>query len=168
MAASFVTPGLRIPFIPLLIFRELLRLGLRPLALGLRIVVNLSFGQLLLGTTAKLIAALIIGASYVSAAAALVVGLCLVIFELAVAVLQAYIFFALVSLYWQEEDPACSYSICVHGPSKSGVLPRFEYRRFRRDFLPFGPGGGGPPAVSPSICVNYFRDFCLGGVCVAG
>nr|YP_009059871.1 ATP synthase F0 subunit 6 [Laeops lanceolata]YP_010485779.1 ATP synthase F0 subunit 6 [Laeops kitaharae]UVW81925.1 ATP synthase F0 subunit 6 [Laeops kitaharae]BAP58956.1 ATPase subunit 6 [Laeops lanceolata] len=93
--------GTPTPLIPVLIIIETISLFIRPLALGVRLTANLTAGHLLMQ--------LIATATYVllplmPAVALLTVGLLylLTLLEVAVAMIQAYVFVLLLSLYLQE------------------------------------------------------------------
>nr|YP_097276.1 ATP synthase F0 subunit 6 [Bolitoglossa n. sp. RLM-2004]AAU20726.1 ATP synthase F0 subunit 6 [Bolitoglossa n. sp. RLM-2004] len=87
--------------IPALITIETISLLIRPLALGVRLTANLTAGHLLMHLIS---AATLIILSILPAAAALtmLVLLLLTILEIAVAMIQAYVFVLLLSLYLQE------------------------------------------------------------------
>ena len=92
------TPG---PLIPVLIIIETLSLFIRPLALGVRLTANLTAGHLLIQliATAVFVLAPIMPTVALSTAIVLVL---LTILEVAVAMIQAYVFVLLLSLYLQE------------------------------------------------------------------
>nr|QOJ45143.1 ATP synthase F0 subunit 6 [Allobates talamancae] len=85
---------------PLLIIIETLSLFIRPLALGVRLTANLTAGHLLIQLTSSSIMALI-SLPLLSALIYILLVL-LTILELAVAVIQAYVFVLLLSLYLAE------------------------------------------------------------------
>nr|WNH20040.1 ATP synthase F0 subunit 6 [Gomphosus varius] len=92
------TPG---PLIPVLIIIETISLFIRPVALGVRLTANLTAGHLLIQ--------LIATAAFVMASAAPTVSILigavlflLTLLEVAVAMIQAYVFVLLLSLYLQE------------------------------------------------------------------
>lgn len=87
--------------IPALIVIETISLFIRPLALGVRLTANLTAGHLLIQliSSATLIILSILPAA---AALTLTVLLLLTILETAVAIIQAYVFVLLLSLYLQE------------------------------------------------------------------
>nr|WBU94827.1 ATP synthase F0 subunit 6 [Anguis colchica] len=92
------TPAL---LIPILIIIETISLFIRPLALGVRLTANLTAGHLLI----QLISTAIVTIMPILPTTALVIFiilLLLTILELAVAVIQAYVFVLLLSLYLQE------------------------------------------------------------------
>nr|ASO95921.1 ATP synthase F0 subunit 6 [Scarus psittacus]ASO95923.1 ATP synthase F0 subunit 6 [Scarus psittacus]ASO95925.1 ATP synthase F0 subunit 6 [Scarus psittacus]ASO95927.1 ATP synthase F0 subunit 6 [Scarus psittacus]WNH20274.1 ATP synthase F0 subunit 6 [Scarus psittacus] len=92
------TPG---PLIPVLIIIETLSLFIRPLALGVRLTANLTAGHLLIQliATAVFVLAPIMPTVALSTAIVLVL---LTMLEVAVAMIQAYVFVLLLSLYLQE------------------------------------------------------------------
>nr|AEY77625.1 ATPase6 [Barisia imbricata imbricata] len=93
--------GTPTPLIPILIIIETISLFIRPLALGVRLTANLTAGHLLI----QLISMAIITITPTLPTTALVtfmVLLLLTLLELAVAMIQAYVFILLLSLYLQE------------------------------------------------------------------
>nr|YP_009320168.1 ATP synthase F0 subunit 6 [Wuhanlinigobius polylepis]AHF96258.1 ATP synthase F0 subunit 6 [Wuhanlinigobius polylepis]AVA09094.1 ATP synthase F0 subunit 6 [Wuhanlinigobius polylepis] len=92
------TPG---PLIPVLIIIETISLFIRPLALGVRLTANLTAGHLLMqliATAAYVLLSLMPTVAIITS----VVLLLLTILEVAVAMIQAYVFVLLMSLYLQE------------------------------------------------------------------
>nr|BAJ54576.1 ATPase subunits 6 [Pollimyrus adspersus] len=99
--AHFLPVGTPGPLIPILIIIETISLFIRPIALGVRLTANLTAGHLLI----QLISTAAFHMFFVMpAVSALTVVLLLLlsVLELAVAVIQAYVFVLLVSLYLQE------------------------------------------------------------------
>nr|NP_937926.1 ATP synthase F0 subunit 6 [Hiodon alosoides]BAC24002.1 ATPase subunits 6 [Hiodon alosoides] len=92
------TPG---PLIPVLIIIETISLFIRPIALGVRLTANLTAGHLLIQLISTAAFNLFFMMPAVSALT-MVLLLLLSVLELAVAVIQAYVFVLLVSLYLQE------------------------------------------------------------------
>nr|ABA11931.1 ATPase subunit 6 [Scarus rubroviolaceus] len=92
------TPG---PLIPVLIVIETLSLFIRPLALGVRLTANLTAGHLLIQLIATAVFVLAPLMPTVAILTAIVLVL-LTILEIAVAMIQAYVFVLLLSLYLQE------------------------------------------------------------------
>nr|YP_010148387.1 ATP synthase F0 subunit 6 [Thayeria boehlkei]QQV68811.1 ATP synthase F0 subunit 6 [Thayeria boehlkei] len=92
------TPTLLIP--PLIII-ETISLFIRPLALGVRLTANLTAGHLLIQLIATAISVLLSTMTMV-AVLTMVILFLLTILEVAVAMIQAYVYVLLVSLYLQE------------------------------------------------------------------
>nr|YP_010463141.1 ATP synthase F0 subunit 6 [Chaetodon modestus]UUJ37648.1 ATP synthase F0 subunit 6 [Chaetodon modestus] len=92
------TPG---PLVPVLIIIETASLFIRPLALGVRLTANLTAGHLLIqliSTAAFVLLPLMTGV----AAITMILLFLLSLLEIAVAMIQAYVFVLLLSLYLQE------------------------------------------------------------------
>nr|YP_003457023.1 ATP synthase F0 subunit 6 [Haplophryne mollis]BAI77344.1 ATPase subunit 6 [Haplophryne mollis] len=89
------------PLIPILILVETMSWLLRPLALGIRITANLTAGHLLIHLLSQGAVALIFALPTVAGLVTTVLAL-LMILEAAVALIQAYVFVLLLSLYLQE------------------------------------------------------------------
>nr|AEY77617.1 ATPase6 [Barisia imbricata imbricata] len=87
--------------IPILIIIETISLFIRPLALGVRLTANLTAGHLLIQLISMAIIT-IIPILPTTALVTFVVLLLLTLLELAVAMIQAYVFTLLLSLYLQE------------------------------------------------------------------
>nr|ASO95949.1 ATP synthase F0 subunit 6 [Leptoscarus vaigiensis] len=92
------TPG---ALIPILIIIETLSLFIRPLALGVRLTANLTAGHLLIQLIATAVFTLGPLMPTVALLTAILLGL-LTLLEVAVAMIQAYVFVLLLSLYLQE------------------------------------------------------------------
>nr|QHZ87567.1 ATP synthase F0 subunit 6 [Sander vitreus] len=92
------TPG---PLIPVLIFIETISLFIRPLALGVRLTANLTAGHLLIQLIATAAFVLLPLMPAVAVLTSVVLVL-LTLLEVAVAMIQAYVFVLLLSLYLQE------------------------------------------------------------------
>nr|YP_010133091.1 ATP synthase F0 subunit 6 [Percina peltata]QWE36622.1 ATP synthase F0 subunit 6 [Percina peltata]QWE36700.1 ATP synthase F0 subunit 6 [Percina peltata]QWE37284.1 ATP synthase F0 subunit 6 [Percina peltata] len=92
------TPG---PLIPVLIVIETISLFIRPLALGVRLTANLTAGHLLIQliATAAFVLLPLMPAVAILTSAVLVL---LTLLEVAVAMIQAYVFVLLLTLYLQE------------------------------------------------------------------
>nr|ACH82089.1 ATPase subunit 6 [Coccothraustes coccothraustes] len=93
--------GTPTPLIPALILIETTSLLIRPLALGVRLTANLTAGHLLIQLISTATTALFSTMPMVSLLT-LMVLLLLTILEVAVAMIQAYVFVLLLSLYLQE------------------------------------------------------------------
>nr|AAU07746.1 ATP synthase subunit 6 [Hypsipetes parvirostris parvirostris] len=93
--------GTPTPLIPALILIETTSLLIRPLALGVRLTANLTAGHLLIQLISTATVALSSTMPLVSMLTLLVLFL-LTILEVAVAMIQAYVFVLLLSLYLQE------------------------------------------------------------------
>lgn len=87
--------------IPVLIIIETISLFIRPLALGVRLTANLTAGHLLIGliSTAAIVLLPLIPAVAILTSTILFL---LTLLEVAVAMIQAYVFVLLLSLYLQE------------------------------------------------------------------
>nr|BAJ54381.1 ATPase subunits 6 [Pantodon buchholzi] len=92
------TPG---PLIPVLIIIETISLFIRPIALGVRLTANLTAGHLLIQLISMASFVMLFMMPTVSAIT-MILLLLLSVLELAVAVIQAYVFVLLLSLYLQE------------------------------------------------------------------
>nr|YP_010960566.1 ATP synthase F0 subunit 6 [Eucinostomus gula]WNH21457.1 ATP synthase F0 subunit 6 [Eucinostomus gula]WNH37969.1 ATP synthase F0 subunit 6 [Eucinostomus gula] len=99
--AHFVPEGAPTPLIPLLVVIETISLFIRPVALGVRLMANLTAGHLLLQLCATATLALVKIFPPVAVITASLLAM-LAVLELAVAVIQAYVFTLLISLYLQE------------------------------------------------------------------
>nr|ADZ14945.1 ATP synthase subunit 6 [Celeus grammicus] len=93
--------GTPTPLIPALILIETTSLLIRPLALGVRLTANLTAGHLLIQLISSATTALLSIMPAVSILTSIVL-LLLTILEVAVAMIQAYVFVLLLSLYLQE------------------------------------------------------------------
>nr|AYD74953.1 ATP6 [Dicrurus adsimilis]AYD74983.1 ATP6 [Dicrurus adsimilis] len=93
--------GTPTPLIPALIMIETISLLIRPLALGVRLTANLTAGHLLIQLISTATVTLASTMPMVSLVTLLVLFL-LTILEVAVAMIQAYVFVLLLSLYLQE------------------------------------------------------------------
>nr|YP_009720926.1 ATP synthase F0 subunit 6 [Agapornis nigrigenis]YP_009720939.1 ATP synthase F0 subunit 6 [Agapornis pullarius]YP_009720952.1 ATP synthase F0 subunit 6 [Agapornis lilianae]QCD14036.1 ATP synthase F0 subunit 6 [Agapornis fischeri]QGM79711.1 ATP synthase F0 subunit 6 [Agapornis personatus]QGM79698.1 ATP synthase F0 subunit 6 [Agapornis nigrigenis]QGM79724.1 ATP synthase F0 subunit 6 [Agapornis lilianae] len=93
--------GTPTPLIPALIMIETVSLFIRPFALGVRLTANLTAGHLLIQLISTATIALLPLMPAVSAFTATIL-LLLTILEVAVAIIQAYVFVLLLSLYLQE------------------------------------------------------------------
>nr|YP_008854764.1 ATP synthase F0 subunit 6 [Sarcocheilichthys lacustris]AHA51714.1 ATP synthase F0 subunit 6 [Sarcocheilichthys lacustris] len=93
--------GTPVPLIPVLIIIETISLFIRPLALGVRLTANLTAGHLLIQLIATAVFVLLPMMPTVAILTAAVLFL-LTLLEVAVAMIQAYVFVLLLSLYLQE------------------------------------------------------------------
>nr|YP_097003.1 ATP synthase F0 subunit 6 [Stereochilus marginatus]AAU20427.1 ATP synthase F0 subunit 6 [Stereochilus marginatus] len=93
--------GTPTPLIPILIAIETVSLFIRPLALGVRLTANLTAGHLLIQLTSTAILTLLPIMPTIATLTAMVL-LMLTLLEIAVAMIQAYVFVLLLSLYLQE------------------------------------------------------------------
>nr|AAP75364.1 ATP synthase 6 [Neoglyphidodon nigroris]AAP75366.1 ATP synthase 6 [Neoglyphidodon nigroris] len=99
--AHLLPEGTPTPLIPILIMIETISLFIRPLALGVRLTANLTAGHLLIqliATAALVLLPLMPTVAILTA----VLLLMLTLLEVAVAMIQAYVFVLLLSLYLQE------------------------------------------------------------------
>nr|ACH82123.1 ATPase subunit 6 [Serinus whytii] len=99
--AHLLPEGTPTPLIPALILIETTSLLIRPLALGVRLTANLTAGHLLIQLISTATVALFTTMPVVSLLTLLIL-LLLTILEVAVAMIQAYVFVLLLSLYLQE------------------------------------------------------------------
>nr|AAY62386.1 ATP synthase F0 subunit 6 [Testudo hermanni] len=93
--------GTPTPLTPILIMIETISLFIRPLALGVRLTANLTAGHLLIQLISASVLALLKTTMTLSILTMAILFL-LTILELAVAMIQAYVFVLLLSLYLQE------------------------------------------------------------------
>ncbi|YP_010355150.1 ATP synthase F0 subunit 6 (mitochondrion) [Lutra lutra] len=96
--AHFLPQGTPLPLIPMLIIIETISLFIQPMALAVRLTANITAGHLLI----HLIGGATLALMNISAATAMVTFMILIlltILEFAVALIQAYVFTLLVSLY---------------------------------------------------------------------
>nr|BBH37024.1 ATPase subunit 6 [Valenciennea longipinnis]BBH37037.1 ATPase subunit 6 [Valenciennea longipinnis] len=93
--------GTPVPLIPVLIIIETISLFIRPLALGVRLTANLTAGHLLMQLIATAAFVLLPIMPAVAITTTVILFL-LTILEVAVAMIQAYVFVLLMSLYLQE------------------------------------------------------------------
>nr|YP_842365.1 ATP synthase F0 subunit 6 [Dryocopus pileatus]ABG37712.1 ATP synthase subunit 6 [Dryocopus pileatus] len=93
--------GTPTPLIPALILIETVSLLIRPLALGVRLTANLTAGHLLIQLISTATTALLSVMPAISMLTSIIL-LLLTILEVAVAMIQAYVFVLLLSLYLQE------------------------------------------------------------------
>nr|YP_010409978.1 ATP synthase F0 subunit 6 [Ateles chamek]URH15357.1 ATP synthase F0 subunit 6 [Ateles chamek] len=96
--AHFLPQGTPAPLIPMLIIIETISLFIQPIALAVRLTANITAGHLLmhlLGDTALTLSSIYLSSSVIT----VIVIILLVTLELGVALIQAYVFTLLVSLY---------------------------------------------------------------------
>nr|BBB04434.1 ATPase subunits 6 [Ratabulus megacephalus]BBM90022.1 ATPase subunits 6 [Ratabulus megacephalus] len=93
--------GTPTPLIPILIIIETISLFIRPLALGVRLTANLTAGHLLIQLIATAAFVLLPLMPTVAILTTIVLAL-LTLLEIAVAMIQAYVFVLLLTLYLQE------------------------------------------------------------------
>nr|YP_010959165.1 ATP synthase F0 subunit 6 [Urolophus aurantiacus]WND64992.1 ATP synthase F0 subunit 6 [Urolophus aurantiacus] len=93
--------GTPTPLVPILIIIETISLFIRPLALGVRLTANLTAGHLLMQLIATAAFVLITLLPSIAFLTSFILFL-LTILEIAVAMIQAYVFVLLLSLYLQE------------------------------------------------------------------
>lgn len=93
--------GTPTPLIPVLIIIETISLFIRPLALGVRLTANLTAGHLLIQLIATAAFVLLPLIPTIAILTAILLFL-LTLLEVAVAIIQAYVFVLLLSLYLQE------------------------------------------------------------------
>lgn len=99
--AHLLPEGTPTPLIPILILIETISLLIRPLALGVRLTANLTAGHLLIQLVS--IATFFLTSFFLPAAFITIALLFfLTLLEIAVAIIQAYVFILLLSLYLQE------------------------------------------------------------------
>nr|YP_008815565.1 ATP synthase F0 subunit 6 [Aetobatus flagellum]AGY96934.1 ATP synthase F0 subunit 6 [Aetobatus flagellum] len=99
--SHFLPEGTPTPLVPILIVIETISLFIRPLALGVRLTANLTAGHLLMQLIATAAFVLISMMPSIALLTSIVLFL-LTILEVAVAMIQAYVFVLLLSLYLQE------------------------------------------------------------------
>nr|ABO38881.1 ATPase subunit 6 [Cetopsorhamdia sp. INHS 56139] len=93
--------GTPVLLIPILIIIETISLFIRPLALGVRLTANLTAGHLLIQLISTATVTLLPMMTTVASLTAVLLVL-LTVLEVAVAIIQAYVFVLLLSLYLQE------------------------------------------------------------------
>nr|ACH99448.1 ATP synthase F0 subunit 6 [Dibamus novaeguineae] len=93
--------GTPTPLIPVLIIIETISLFIRPIALGVRLTANLTAGHLLIQLISTA-AFILLSTMPTTASLTFIVLILLTALEIAVAMIQAYVFTLLLSLYLQE------------------------------------------------------------------
>nr|YP_004927526.1 ATP synthase F0 subunit 6 [Nanorana pleskei]ADO60389.1 ATP synthase F0 subunit 6 [Nanorana pleskei] len=101
--AHFLPEGTPTPLIPILIVIETISLFIRPLALGVRLTANLTAGHLLIQLISMATSAML-PLSITVASLTFITLVLLTLLEIAVAMIQAYVFVLLLSLYLQENS----------------------------------------------------------------
>ncbi len=96
--AHFLPQGTPVPLIPMLIIIETISLFIQPIALAVRLTANITAGHLLIHLIGGATLALI-NISIATAIITFIILVLLTILEFAVALIQAYVFTLLVSLY---------------------------------------------------------------------
>nr|YP_010410082.1 ATP synthase F0 subunit 6 [Cheracebus torquatus]URH15955.1 ATP synthase F0 subunit 6 [Cheracebus torquatus] len=101
--AHFLPQGTPIPLIPMLVIIETISLFIQPMALAVRLTANITAGHLLmhlLGDTALSLLSIYFSSSIIT----IIVIILLITLELGVALIQAYVFTLLVSLYLHDNS----------------------------------------------------------------
>nr|YP_007625333.1 ATP synthase F0 subunit 6 [Melogale moschata]ADG22760.1 ATP synthase F0 subunit 6 [Melogale moschata]QJS35712.1 ATP synthase F0 subunit 6 [Melogale moschata] len=96
--AHFLPQGTPLPLIPMLVIIETISLFIQPMALAVRLTANITAGHLLIHLIGGATLALM-SISTITAVVTFVILVLLTILEFAVALIQAYVFTLLVSLY---------------------------------------------------------------------
>nr|YP_010037201.1 ATP synthase F0 subunit 6 [Poecilogale albinucha]QQW47938.1 ATP synthase F0 subunit 6 [Poecilogale albinucha] len=96
--AHFLPQGTPLPLIPMLIIIETISLFIQPMALAVRLTANITAGHLLIHLIGGATLALM-NISVMTATTTFIILILLTILEFAVALIQAYVFTLLVSLY---------------------------------------------------------------------
>lgn len=96
--AHFLPQGTPIPLIPMLVVIETISLFIQPIALAVRLTANITAGHLLIHLIGGATLALI-SISTTTAIITFIILIILTVLEFAVALIQAYVFTLLVSLY---------------------------------------------------------------------
>nr|ATL15868.1 ATP synthase F0 subunit 6 [Rhacophorus modestus] len=99
--AHLLPEGTPTLLIPILIIIETISLFIRPIALGVRLTANLTAGHLLIQLI-SMATTVMIPTSMTASLLTFIVLVLLTILEIAVAMIQAYVFVLLLSLYLQE------------------------------------------------------------------
>nr|QOJ44855.1 ATP synthase F0 subunit 6 [Allobates chalcopis] len=100
--AHFLPQGTPTLLIPFLIILETISLLIRPVALGVRLTANLTAGHLLIQLISMAMLSLIVSSSFTISLLVFILLLLLNILEIAVAIIQAYVFVLLLSLYLED------------------------------------------------------------------
>nr|QZP40564.1 ATP synthase F0 subunit 6 [Callithrix sp. BJT022] len=101
--AHFLPQGTPVPLIPMLIIIETISLFIQPVALAVRLTANITAGHLLmhlLGDTTLTLMSIYLSSSTIT----IIIIILLITLELGVALIQAYVFTLLVSLYLHDNS----------------------------------------------------------------
>nr|QTJ25235.1 ATP synthase F0 subunit 6 [Presbytis femoralis percura] len=96
--AHFLPQGTPTPLIPMLVIIETISLFIQPMALAVRLTANITAGHLLMHLIGNAALALM-AMNFLATSLTLILLMLLTILEIAVALIQAYVFTLLVSLY---------------------------------------------------------------------
>nr|YP_009167286.1 ATP synthase F0 subunit 6 [Plecotus macrobullaris]ALE32862.1 ATP synthase F0 subunit 6 [Plecotus macrobullaris]ALE32901.1 ATP synthase F0 subunit 6 [Plecotus macrobullaris]ALE32914.1 ATP synthase F0 subunit 6 [Plecotus macrobullaris]ALE32940.1 ATP synthase F0 subunit 6 [Plecotus macrobullaris]ALE32966.1 ATP synthase F0 subunit 6 [Plecotus macrobullaris] len=96
--AHFLPQGTPLPLIPMLVIIETISLFIQPMALAVRLMANITAGHLLIHLIGSATLALM-NISMTTATVTFIILVLLTVLEFAVALIQAYVFTLLVSLY---------------------------------------------------------------------
>nr|ALE33239.1 ATP synthase F0 subunit 6 [Plecotus macrobullaris] len=96
--AHFLPQGTPLPLIPMLVIIETISLFIQPMALAVRLTANITAGHLLIHLIGSATLALM-NISMTTATVTFIILVLLTVLEFAVALIQAYVFTLLVSLY---------------------------------------------------------------------
>nr|ALE33031.1 ATP synthase F0 subunit 6 [Plecotus macrobullaris]ALE33044.1 ATP synthase F0 subunit 6 [Plecotus macrobullaris]ALE33057.1 ATP synthase F0 subunit 6 [Plecotus macrobullaris]ALE33083.1 ATP synthase F0 subunit 6 [Plecotus macrobullaris]ALE33096.1 ATP synthase F0 subunit 6 [Plecotus macrobullaris] len=96
--AHFLPQGTPLPLIPMLVIIETISLFIQPMALAVRLTANITAGHLLIHLIGSATLALM-NISMATATVTFIILVLLTVLEFAVALIQAYVFTLLVSLY---------------------------------------------------------------------
>nr|ALE33213.1 ATP synthase F0 subunit 6 [Plecotus macrobullaris]ALE33226.1 ATP synthase F0 subunit 6 [Plecotus macrobullaris] len=96
--AHFLPQGTPLPLIPMLVIIETISLFIQPMALAVRLTANITAGHLLIHLIGNATLALM-NISMATATVTFIILVLLTVLEFAVALIQAYVFTLLVSLY---------------------------------------------------------------------
>nr|ATL15856.1 ATP synthase F0 subunit 6 [Rhacophorus modestus] len=99
--AHLLPEGTPTPLIPILIIIETISLFIRPIALGVRLTANLTAGHLLIQLI-SMATETMLSISVAFSLLTFIILVLLTILEIAVAMIQAYVFVLLIGLYLQE------------------------------------------------------------------
>nr|ARH02682.1 ATP synthase F0 subunit 6 [Presbytis melalophos mitrata] len=97
--AHFLPQGTPTPLIPMLVIIETISLFIQPVALAVRLTANITAGHLLMHLIGNAVLALMAMSFLATSLTLMLLLMLLTILEIAVALIQAYVFTLLVSLY---------------------------------------------------------------------